>query len=125
LKKDKPSVPKNYYFIEHEVAPKILEWQKFYEKQKDIENYLEKSICPDPEDEFPIELSDLQIEELKKQLNTAITEAKPTLDYIMTETYKIIKGVIFRAEFHKKERFDTCFQIAVEACIKALPRFNP
>lgn len=124
-KKDKPTVPKNYYFIEHEVAPKILEWQKIYEKQKEIENYLEKSIHPDPEDEFPIELSDLQIEELKKQLNIAIVEAKPTLDYIMTETYKIIKGVIFRAELHKKERFDICFQIAVEACIKALPRFNP
>jgi len=126
-KKDKPSVPKNYYFIEHEVAPKILEWQKLYEKQKEIEDYLEKAIHPDldSEDEFFIELSDQQIEELKKQLNAVIIEAKPTLDYIMTETYKIIKGVIFRAEFQKKERFDTCFQIAVEACIKALPRFNP
>jgi DNA-directed RNA polymerase specialized sigma subunit len=43
----------------------------------------------------------------------------------MDETYKVIKGVIFRAEFQKKEKFNTCFQIAVEACIKALPRFNP
>lgn len=124
-KEAKPKVPKNYYFIEHEVAPKILEWQKIYQKQKEIEDYLEKAIHPDPDDEFPVELSDHDTELLKEQLKEAIAEAKPDLDYIMTETYKVIKGVIFRAEFQKKERFDTCFQIAVEACIKALPRFNP
>ena len=126
-KKDnsKKKVPSNYYFIEHEVAPRILEWQKVYQRQKEIEDYLEKAIHPDPEDEFPVELSDKETEQLKDQLKAAIAEAKPDLEYIMGETYKVIKGVIFRAEFQKKERFDTCFQIAVEACIKALPRFNP
>lgn len=121
-KEEKKTVPKNYYFIEHEVAPRILEWQKFYEQQKEIENYIESS---NNDEESEIILSEKQIEDLKKQHKVAVEDAKPLLEYVMTETYKVIKGVIFRAEFHKKEKFDTCFQIAVEACIKALPRFNP
>lgn len=116
-------VPKNYYFIEHEVAPKILEWQKFYEKQKEIEVFIENS--KNPENENYVELSEIQVETLTKERLAVILEAKPMLNYIMEETYKIIKGVIFRAEFQKREKFDTCFQIATEACIKALPRFNP
>jgi len=122
---EKPTVPKNYYFIEQEVAPKILEWQKFYEKQKEIESFVDKATNLDiPEDE-KLELSEDQIESLRQDRLDGILRAKPMLNYIMEETYKIIKGVIFRAEFHKREKFDTCFQIATEACIKALPRFNP
>lgn len=120
----KPKVPKNYYFIEHEVAPKILEWQVFYQKQKEIENYITCS-TKDEADEDYIFLTRAQIESLGKDLKASIAEARPLLDYIMNETIKIIKGVIFRAEFQKRERFDICFEIAVEACIKALPRFNP
>jgi hypothetical protein len=123
-KKDKKkTVPKNYYFIEHEVAPKILEWQTLYEKQKEIEEYIENA--NNEEEEEVYYLTEKQIEGLKEERDEVVEEAKPMLEYVMAETYKVIKGVIFRAEFHKKEKFDTCFQIAVEACIKALPRFNP
>jgi hypothetical protein len=112
------TVPSNYYFIENKVAPLILEWQKVYRKQKEIENFISGK-------NEEIILTEKQIESLNIQLKGAITEAKPILESIMNETYKVIKGVIFRAEFQKKEKFNVCFQIAVEACIKALPRFNP
>jgi len=119
LESELPKVPSNYYFIEGKVAPLILEWQKIYRKQKEIENFINGD-----EDEERI-ISDKQLGSLKEQLKAAILEGKPLLESIMNETYKVIKGVIFRAEFQKKEKFNTCFQIAVEACIKALPRFNP
>jgi hypothetical protein len=113
------TVPSNYYFIESQVAPLILKWQKIYQKQKEIENIIN-------EIEGPVSLSiQKNLESLRVQLKAAILEGKPLLESIMDETYKVIKGVIFRAEFQKKEKFNTCFQIAVEACIKALPRFNP
>ena len=92
-------VPKNYYFLEHEMAPCILEWQKIYFEQKKTENKQ-------------------QSEELDKK-------SKMMLKKIMDQTCKVINGVIFRAQYHKREKYDTCFQIAVEACIKALPRFDP
>jgi len=128
--KDKPTdeksvVPKNYYFIEQEVAPKILEWQKFYEKQKEIEAFIGNASNKDVPEEEKVILSEEQVAKLRDDYKDVVLEAKPMLSYIMEETYKIIKGVIFRAEFQKREKFDTCFQIATEACIKALPRFNP
>jgi DNA-directed RNA polymerase specialized sigma subunit len=101
-------VPDNYYFIEGQVSPWILEWQKIYFKQKDLEEKIKEG-------------DDSLIEELKK----VTINSKEFLEKIMEQTMKIIKGVIFRAKFHKKEKYDTCFQIAVEACMKALPRFNP
>jgi len=117
--KEEKTVPSNYYFIESEVAPLILQWQKIYQRQKEFENLINE--VEDPES-IAVQK---RLDELRTQLKAAIFEAKPILESIMNETYKVIKGVIFRAEFQKKEKFNTCFQIAVEACIKALPRFNP
>jgi hypothetical protein len=117
-------VPKNYYFIESQISPLILDWQKFYRKQKDIEEYLKNEKSNDEDVGF-YELTLKQKKDLQDDLQANIKLAKPLLETIMTETYKIIKGVIFRAEFHKREKYNICFQIAVEACIKALPRFDP
>ncbi len=117
-------VPKNYYFIESQISPLILDWQKFYRKQKDVEEYIKNEKSTDPEVGY-YELTIKQRGDLQFELQESIRLAKPLLETIMTETYKIIKGVIFRAEFHKREKYNICFQIAVEACIKALPRFDP
>lgn len=113
---DNNQVPKNYYFIEKEVAPLILDWQKSYEKQSEIKSYINENI------DF---LKDSDKTKLEKEYTKTVEKAAPLLEKIMNETYKIIKGVIFRAEFQKREKYNNCFQIAVEACIKALPRFNP
>jgi hypothetical protein len=113
-----PAVPKNYYFIESEIAPLILKWQIIYRRQKKFEEVIKE--CSD---DAPLDPK--KLEEAKVNLCVAIADGKPMLEKIMNETYKIIKGVIFRAEFHKKEKYNVCFQIAVEACIKALPRFSP
>lgn len=104
-------VPKNYYFIENEVAPMIIEWQKVYFEQKKIEKQIEES-----EEDTSLLLINLK---------EVTAKSKLALEKIMFQTCKVIKGVIFRAQFHKKEKYDTCFQVAVEACIKSLPRFNP
>lgn len=112
----KGNVPKNYYFIEHEVAPLILDWQKYYEQQTEIKNFLQ-------ENEENLSPSDKQ--KLEQEYQKSVENAAPKLEKIMNETYKVIKGVIFKAEFQKKEKYNNCFQIAVEACIKALPRFDP
>lgn len=122
--KQQPTVPKNYYFIESEIAPLILEWQKTYKKQKEYEEVLKNEKNKDPEAEY-YELTSRQRLDLENKLRAAIKTGQPMLDKIMLETYKVIKGVIFRAEFHKREKYNICFQIAVEACIKALPRFSP
>jgi hypothetical protein len=119
-----PAVPKNYYFIESEIAPLILEWQKIYRKQKEYEEILRNEKDEDSTEEY-VKLTPKQRLLVEKQLATALKDGQPLLDEIMTETYKVIKGVIFRAEFHKREKYNVCFQIAVEACIKALPRFSP
>jgi len=107
-----PKVPKNYYFIEHEVSPLILNWQKIYFRQKEIENLIK---VKEKEDE----------DDLNQKLKIIINESKNMLEMIMVQTMKVIKGVIFRAQYHKKENYDICFQIAVEACMKALSRFDP
>src|SRR6056297_1851907 len=124
LQKSSPKrkkVPANYYFIEDEVAPLILEWQKYYERQIELERYIEKK---DEEGE-EIYLTDEQIESLREELQENIEKASPLLQEIMVQTAKVIKGVIFKAGFHKREKYDTCIQIATEACLKALKRFNP
>lgn len=95
----------------------IEEWQQLHERQKEIEDYL----TPNEENG----LSEKQKEQLEGELNKVKLQAAPMLDTIMTETTKVIKGVIFRAGYHKRERYDVCMQVATEACIKALPRFNP
>jgi hypothetical protein len=38
---------------------------------------------------------------------------------------KIINGIIFKHKFTVWEQYDDLFQEAAEACIKALPKFNP
>jgi hypothetical protein len=118
---EKKKVPSNYYFIEHEVAPLIQEWQEYYQRQVEIETYL-YGTDDDGEEYF---LSPQQRESLEAELQKNLREAQPLLDEIMRETAKVIKGVIFRAQFHKREKYDTCSQIATEACIKSLRRFNP
>jgi hypothetical protein len=120
-KEPKPKVPSNYYFIEDEVAPQILKWQKYYERQVELERYISGK------DEFgeQVHLNENQLESLKDELEKNIKEASPTLQEIMVQTNKVIKGVIFKAGFHKREKYDTCMQIATEACLKALRRFNP
>lgn len=110
------NVPKNYYFIESQVAPLILNWQKYYVQQKDIEYMLQN-----PE----VELSESDKTKLENQKLELIKEASPYLDKIMIESCKVIKGVIFRAGYHKRENYNICYTIAVEACLKALPRFDP
>lgn len=117
----KKKVPSNYYFIEHEIAPLIQEWQEYYQRQSEIENYLYGT--DDDGEEFP--LTQEQRKSLEAELEKNLHLAQPLLDEIMQETSKVIKGVIFRAQFHKREKYDTCFQIATEACIKSLRRFNP
>lgn len=119
--KVKTKVPANYYFIENEVAPLILEWQKYYERQIELSRYIEGKT--DDGEEFY--LTDEQKKSLEEDLQKNIEEAAPLLQEIMEQTAKIIKGVIFKAGFHKRERYDTCVQIATEACLKALKRFNP
>jgi len=111
--KKTPKVPKNYYFIEHETAPLILEWQTIYLTQKDLENKIEEND------------NEKELEKLRLDLKKVIKTSKEYLEKIMEPVCKIIKGVIFQHQFHKKEKYDTCFQIAVEACMKALRRFNP
>lgn len=118
------AVPKNYYFIESEIAPLILQWQKVYRKQKEYEELLKNEKDEDSPGTWK-KLSDPERQIIDSKLKASLAEGKPQLEKIMTETYKIIKGVIFRAEFHKREKYNVCFQIAVEACIKALPRFSP
>jgi hypothetical protein len=113
--------PSNYYFIEEEVAPLILEWQKYFEKQQEIDNFLEKANDENSE----IEIPDVQKDELIKERNKLIEDSKLISNDIMREALKVIKGVIFKAQFHKRERYDTCLEIATEACMKALKRFNP
>jgi hypothetical protein len=118
------TVPKNYYFIESEIAPLILQWQEIYKNQKECENLLKNEV----DEDNPERWKELSVEEkvfVQQRLKSEIAIGKPQLEKIMNETCKIIKGVIFRAEFHKKEKYNICFQVAVEACIKALPRFNP
>jgi hypothetical protein len=102
--------PKNYYFIEEEISPKILEFQKVHIRISELSEEIKSD-----------ENNSLKIDELR----IAEKRRKILLEEIMDSTCKVIKGVIFRARFHKKEKFDMCRQIAVEACIKALPRFNP
>lgn len=118
------NVPKNYYFIEEQIAPMIQEWQKFYQRQKEIEEYIKSQDDEDSEVES-YNLSQADIEKLQSELVKNIQNAAPLLNTIMTETEKVIKGVIFRAGYHKREKYDICMQVATEACIKALPRFNP
>lgn len=117
-------VPKNYYFIESDISPLILEWCKFYEKQKEIEEYIKNEKNEEAESGYYC-ITDTERESLEKEKIKVIAEASPLLNEIMESTYKVIKGVIFKAELQKREKYNTCFQIAVEACIKALPRFNP
>jgi hypothetical protein len=117
----KKNAPANYYFIEEEVAPLILEWQKYYQRQVEIENYLYST--DDNGEEYS--LTPEQRKSLEEELEKNKREAQPYLEKIMKETQKVIKGVIFKARFHKRERYDTCMQIATEACLKALRRFNP
>lgn len=119
--KSRSKVPANYYFIEDEVAPLILEWQKYYERQVELERYIEGK---DEEGE-EIYLTEEQRESLKEELDKNIKEASPILQEIMKQTAKVIKGVIFKAGFHKREKYDNCVQIATEACLKALKRFDP
>jgi len=109
-------VPKNYYFIEQQISPKILEWQKFYRQQQEYDDLLKEV-----DEESNPELA----QTLDKSLRESINAAAPLLEEIMDSVYKVIKGVIFRAQLHKREKYNTCFQIATEACIKSLPRFNP
>lgn len=123
-KQKKYNVPKNYYFIEDQIAPMILEWQIHHERQKEIEEFL-KPQSEDIDTSERYELSDREVEVLNEEFKKVRLQAAPLLDTIMAETAKVIKGVIFRAGYHKRERFDTCMQVATEACIKALPRFNP
>jgi DNA-directed RNA polymerase specialized sigma subunit len=98
--KPKSAVPKNYYFIESEIAPLILIWQEIHNRKKECEEKLKK----DKEARFCNEES-----ELTPQLRILVENNRQKI----------------RAEFQKREKYDVCFQIAVEACIKALPRFSP
>lgn len=100
----------NYYFIEEEISPLIMEWQKLIEKQEVLEDYLKNN---------------QNEESIKKELDVIREKSSFILDKIMNETSKVIKGVIFKAQFHKREKYETCFQIAAEACLKSLKRFNP
>ncbi len=117
-------VPKNYYFIEEQIAPMIQKWQEYYQRQKDIQEYLENQDSEESELGY-YTLSNLEEERLLSELKKNIQDAAPLLETIMIETEKVIKGVIFRAGYHKREKYDVCMQVATEACIKALPRFNP
>lgn len=62
------------------------------------------------DDEIPFELKWKQ-EELKEK--------------IFKEIGKIINGIIFTHKFTAWDNYDDLYQEAAEACIKALPKFNP
>ena len=44
---------------------------------------------------------------------------------IMVEISKIINGIIFKHKFRIWETYDDLYQEAIEACLKALEKFNP
>jgi hypothetical protein len=102
--------PKNYYFYEQEVSPLILQFQKINDRKLELESLVKDNV---------------DLENNQKNLDKLLVEHKALLSIIMESTCKVIKGVIFRARLHKREKFDLCYQIAIEACIKALPRFKP
>jgi DNA-directed RNA polymerase specialized sigma subunit len=103
----KKKTPSNYYFIEGEVAPKILQLQEINKQIEEIEE------------------SDSDSREALKYLALLKKHFKELQDDVMSHASDVIKGVIFRAKFHKREKFDVCYQIAIEACLKSLQRFTP
>ena len=114
---EKKSVPSNYYFIEGEVAPKMLELQRIKSQIEDLEEELGEV---DEETELTREQK-----EYKKFIDALMGQYRLLQDDIMSSASDVVKGVIFKARFHKRERFDTCYQIAIEACLKSVLRFNP
>ena len=111
----KKTVPSNYYFIEDEVAPKILQLQEINSQKQDLEEVKEKEE----------ENGKANLEEIDKFITALTEQYKKLQDDVMSSASDVVKGVIFKARFHKRERFETCYQIAIEACLKSLPRFDP
>jgi len=62
----------------------------------------------------------LPIEERKVNLHALVLREK-----ILKEVAKIINGEIFTHKFTMWENYDDLFQEAMEACIKAMEKFNP
>jgi len=103
----KSTVPSNYYFIEDEVAPKILHLQEITKQIEELEELKKDS------------------KDVEKFITALKEQFKKLQDDVMSSAGDVVKGVIFKARFHKRERFETCYQIAIEACLKSLPRFDP
>ena len=90
-----------------EVEEDILAIKNMYFKNDVVQSWIEDYLS------YPIEIRKVDDYCLKLRAK------------IMVEVSKIINGIIFKHKFRIWEAYDDLYQEAIEACLKALEKFNP